>query len=193
MSACHLYVLPLVHEDIAKVGISVDPLARVRAFAARYYECFDLAGSVVIGFDRVAEARRRETQLHRQLRAWNAPPPLVDALRAGGVTEWYRGCASILRAEAERDAGRGHVVWMPALAWWKRRLLAEQPLLFEWAEHCLRDLPEDAPVPSAAWSRIVDVLDAWPALGLAVEDALPPHMARRYLTYRSGWRCGLGD
>lgn len=192
MPACHLYVLPLVHEDIAKVGISVDPLTRVRAFAARYYECFDLGRSIVIGFDRVVDARRRETQLHRQLRPWNAPPPLVDALRAGGVTEWYRGCASILQAEAERDAGRGHPVWMPALDWWKQRLLDERPLLYEWAEQCLRDVPEDDPPAPAVWSRIVDVLDAWPALGLGVEEALPPHVARRYRRHRAAWHPGLG-
>src|SRR5690606_462099 len=161
MPACHLYVLPLVHEDIAKVGISVDPLARVRAFAARYYECFDLAGSIVIGFDGVAEARRRETQLHRQLRAWNAPPPLVGALRAGGVAEGVRRCGRVPGGEAERGAVRGHLVGVPAVDWWKRRLLAEQPLLFEWSEQCLRDLPEEGAVPPLFWSLIVDALDAW--------------------------------
>ena len=66
MPACYLYVLPLLGEDIAKLGISVDPLARVRAFSRRYYECFDLERSSLVGFDSVAEARRAETALHRR-------------------------------------------------------------------------------------------------------------------------------
>src|SRR5690606_27019927 len=144
MPACYLYILPLLNEDVAKVGISVDPLARVRAFAARYYECFDLERSGLVGFDSVAEARRRETALHRQLRPWNAARPLTVPLRAGGHTEWYRGAAALLREEAEADRGRGLVVHQPAGDWWRERLLQERPLLFEWAEQYLLELSAEA-------------------------------------------------
>src|SRR5690606_33607656 len=144
MPACYLYILPLLNEDVAKVGISVDPLARVRAFATRYYECFDLERSGLVGFDSVAEARRRETALHRQLRPWNAARPLTVPLRAGGHTEWYRGAAALLREEAEADRGRGLVVHQPAGDWWRERLLQERPLLFEWAEQYLLELSAEA-------------------------------------------------
>ena len=191
MSACHLYVLPAFHEDIAKLGISVDPLARVRAFSGRYYECFDLGRSLLVGFDSVAEARRRETALHRRLRPWNAPAPLTVARLAGGGTEWYRGAWPLLLEAAAEDAARGHPAWLPAEAWWRERLRAEEERLYEWAEACLRDVCADEALAPERWSAIANVLDAWPALGLEVETALPEAMARRYRAHRDAWRSGL--
>lgn len=188
MSTCHLYLLPLLHEDIAKVGISVDPLARVRAFSSRYYECFDLERSLLLAFDSVREARRRETALHRALRAWRAPAPLTVPPRAGGGTEWYRGAWARLCDAAAADAALGHPAWLPAGDWWRARLQAEEARLFEWAEACLREVPGDAPVPPALWSRVVDVLDAWPALGLDVSHALPDAMLARYRLHRAAWQ-----
>lgn len=193
MPACHLYVLPAFGEDIAKLGISVDPLARARAFSSRYYECFDLSRSLLVGFDSVAEARRRETELHRQLRPWNAPAPLTVPRMAGGGTEWYRGAWSLLHEAAAEDASRGHAAWLPAEGWWRERLRAEEALLYEWAEASLRDACADEPLAPALWSPIADVLDAWPALGLDVEPALPEAMASRYRAYRRAWRQGLAD
>ncbi|WP_434932576.1 GIY-YIG nuclease family protein [Luteimonas sp. SDU101] len=191
MSACYLYVLPLLNEDIAKLGISVDPLSRVRAFAARYYECFDLERSSLVGFDSVAEARQRETALHRQLRAWNADRPLTVPLRAGGHTEWYRGASATLRDEVARDRERGHPVHQPAGDWWRQRLLQEQSILFEWAGQYLQAMPGDALPQSGLWPGIVDVLDAWPALGLRVDEALPESVAIAYRRYRASWRISL--
>src|SRR5690606_29571543 len=117
MPARHLYVLPLFCEDLAKIGISVDPLARVRSFSARYYEGFDLARSVVVRFEDGGDARRLETALHRRLRRWKAPAPLTVATAAGGASGWYAGwkpgaleagaawwCGS--RTGATRDAWR---------------------------------------------------------------------------------------
>ncbi len=191
MPARHLYILPLFCEDLAKIGISVDPLARVRSFSARYYEGFDLARSVVVRFEDGGDARRLETALHRRLRQWNAPAPLTVATAAGGATEWYRGAMpQVLDAVAE-EAGRGHAVWAPALDWWRERLRGEEPLLYEWAEACLREVAADEPLAPQAWTRIADVLDAWPALGLGVVHALPPAMARRYRAYRRAWCTGL--
>lgn len=193
MPACHLYVLPLFREDIVKLGISTDPLARVRAFSSRYYECFDLPRSLLVEFDSVAEARRRETALHRQLRAWNAPAPLTVAAMAGGATEWYRGAWRLLFEAASDDAARGHPAWLPAVAWWQTRLQAEQAELYEWSEACLRGVGTDDPIEPARWASIADVLDAWPALGLEVDDALPEAMATRYRAHRGAWRTGLAD
>ncbi len=191
MSACYLYVLPLQHEDILKLGISVDPLTRVRAFAPRWYECFDLARSALVGFDSVAEARRRETALHRQLRPWRGAQPLTVPTRAGGHTEWYRGAYAALQEEAQRDRARGLRVHLPALDWWQRRLQEERPLLFEWGQQCLAGVHEDGLAQSPHWPGMVDVLDAWPALGVGVEDALPDPLAAAYRRHRDAWRAGL--
>lgn len=193
MAACYLYVLPLLHEDLAKVGISVDPLARVRTFAPRYYESFDLPRSALVGFDSVREARRRETGLHRRLRQWNAVQPLTVPAVAGGRTEWYRGASAILRAELEHDRGLGLDVHLPAGDWWRRRLRQEQALLFEWCGQALYGLSPDALRTSALWSRVADVLDAWPALGLELEGLLPVEVASAYRDYRRAWNFGLGD
>lgn len=193
MPACYLYVLPLLHEDYAKVGISVDPLARVRAFAARYYECFDLERSALVGFDSVEEARHRETSLHRQLRALRAVAPLTVPLRAGGHTEWLRGASAQLREAVEDDRARGYAVYRPAGDWWRRRLLEERPLLFEWSERYLQDVPGDALPDTALWPGVVDVLDAWPAMGLRVDDALAEPVAASYLRHRRAWVASLDD
>lgn len=193
MAACYLYVLPLLHEDLAKVGISVDPLARVRAFSRRYYESFDLPRSILVGFDSVREARRRETGLHRQLRQWNAVQPLTVPAVAGGHTEWYRGASTILQAEAGQDRDRGLDVHLPAGDWWRARLRQEQGLLYEWCEQALQGVSPDALRPSVQWSVVVDMLDAWPALGLDLEDALPVEVAIAYREYRRAWRHALGD
>ena len=193
MAACYLYVLPLLHEDLAKVGISVDPLARVRAFSPRYYESFDLPRSILVGFDSVREARRRETGLHRQLRQWSAVQPLTVPAVAGGHTEWYRGASAILQAEAGQDRELGLDVHLPAGDWWRRRLRQEQPLLYEWCEQALRDVAPDALRASAPWSAVVDVLDAWPALDLDLGEALPVEVGIAYREYRRAWRHALGD
>lgn len=193
MAACYLYILPLLHEDQAKVGISVDPLARVRAFSARYYESFDLPRSVLVGFDSVREARRRETGLHRRLRQWNAVQPLTVPAVAGGHTEWYRGVTALLQAEAEQDRALGLDVHLPAGDWWRRRLRQEQALLYEWCEQALRGVSPDALRSSAQWRAVVDVLDAWPALGLDLRDALPADVESAYRDHRRAWSHNLGE
>ena len=191
MPACYLYILSLPDEDLAKVGMSVDPLARVRAFAPRYYDCFDLERSGLVGYDSVAEARRRETALHRRLRAWNATAPLTVPLRAGGHTEWFRGALSILDDEVEAERAAGHVVHRPAGEWWRQRLQQERALLYEWIEQYLHDMPAQELPGTALWKGIVDVLDAWPALGLRVDDALPDALADVYRAYRRAWSTAL--
>lgn len=191
MPACYLYILPLPNEDLAKVGISVDPLARVRAFAPRYYECFDLEHSGLVGYDSVAEARRRETALHRRLRAWNATAPLTVPLRAGGHTEWFRGALAILHDEAEADRAAGHLVHLPAGDWWRHRLRQEQAQLYEWIEQYLHDVPAQELPGTALWQGIVDVLDAWPAMGLGVDEVLPDAFQGVYRAYRRAWSAVL--
>lgn len=183
---CYLYVLPLAGEALMKVGISADPLARAAAFHTRHYEYFDLSETLLVGFDTSAEARRRETSLHRMLRTWNAAQPLTVRDRAGGHTEWFRGALPLLRDEIEQDRARGHVVHAPATAWWRDRLQQQRASVYEWGCQWLRDVPDET-TWSARWREIADPLDAWPALGLDLDDVLPPELGRWYRAYR-GYR-----
>ncbi|WP_187775642.1 GIY-YIG nuclease family protein [Luteimonas suaedae] len=187
---CYLYVLPLAGEDLLKIGIASDPLARAQAFSRRYYESFDLSRSLLVEFDSRREAQARETGLHRRLREWNAPQPITVPLRAAGRTEWYRGAYAELEAEVAADRARGHVVHQATLDWWRHRLQRERDTLYEWAAQLQRDV-EDGYGSPERMQLLADALDAWPGMGLPLHDALPPELKRWYARYRAGWRTGL--
>lgn len=187
---CYLYVLPLAGEDLLKIGIAADPLARAQAFSSRYYESFDLGRSLLVEYDSRREAQARETGLHRRLREWNAPQPITVPLRAAGHTEWYRGAWAEVETELAGDRERGHVVHLGALDWWRGRLQREREALFEWASQLQREV--EAGLASRERMRLLaDALDAWPALGVPLDQALPPELMRWYDDYRDQWRTGL--
>ncbi len=184
---CYLYVLPLAYEDILKLGISHDPLARVQAFARRYYDFFDLSRSLLVEFDSRREAQARETELHRRLRDWNAVQPITVPDPAAGKTEWYRGAYSVVREAIEQDIAIGHVIHAPALPWWKIRVNAERDRLYEWGCQMLRE-SEEVGLPSADKLRLLaDTLDAYTVLGLPLGGALPAELAQWYRRYRSAF------
>lgn len=176
MGICYLYLLPLAgHEDILKLGISHDPLARALAFARRYYEFFDLGRSVLVEYDSRKEAQARETALHRHLGDWNAVQPITVRDAAAGKTEWYRGAYDALLGEVERDQAQGHIVHRPALPWWQARLRIEREKLYEWIAWLARD--DACPLPlEERRQRLADVLDAYAQLGVSVEDAMPTQL-----------------
>ena len=171
----YLYVLPTLHEDLLKLGFSRDPLARMQALHPRFYEFFDLARAFAVQTDTVAEARALETRHARALRAHRAPVPLT-AGRAGGHTEWYRGASAPLTRVADECAAAGFALHRPLESWVRRRLDAHAPLLHDWsALLCVDELEARgaAAVASLAQRRVLDVLDAYPALGLGLERWLP--------------------
>lgn len=176
MSICYLYLLPLAgYEDILKLGISRDPLARALAFAPRYYEFFDLARSVLVEYDSRREAQARETELHRQLSDWNAVQPITVRDAAAGKTEWYRGAYDALLGEIARDQAQGHIVYRPALPWWQTRLRVEREKLYEWVVWITRD--DACPLPAyERHQRLADVLDAYACLDVPLEDAVPAEL-----------------
>lgn len=176
MGTCYLYLLPLAGcEDILKLGISHDPVARALAFTPRYYEFFDLSRAVLVEYDSRKETQVRETELHRHLRDWNAVQPMTVRDAAAGKTEWYRGAYDALIGEIERDQAQGHIVHRPALPWWQARLRVEREKLFEWTIWLTRD--DACPLPAhERRQRLADVLDAYAHLGVPLEGAVPAEL-----------------
>lgn len=170
-----LYVLPTPHEDLLKLGFSRDPLARMQALHSRFYDFFDLERGFAVQTDTVAEARALESRHGRALREHRAPMPLT-AGRAGGHTEWYRGATLKLAGVAEECAAAGFVVHRPLAAWVRQRLLLHAPLLHDWSALLRVDELEARGAESVGTltqRRVLDVLDAYPALGLDLERWLP--------------------
>lgn len=173
--AC-LYLFPCAYEDFAKLGISTDPLARLHAFSPRYYEFFDLARGWLVEADAVREARGWETRLKRRLRDHAAPAPLLVPRQGAGHTEWLRGAQPALETARAEFEAQGHVVHAGLAGWVRQRLLARRELL-DAGEHAAvaRFGPIDAwpwPVPSGPLAALRDALDAYPALGIALDGAV---------------------
>jgi hypothetical protein len=188
---CYLYVFPCAYEDLLKLGISRDPLDRIQAFSRRYFEFFDLQRGWLLETDSVREAQSHETRLRRSLRLLNAPAPLLVPGRAAGATEWYRGASALLEQAQEEFADQGYSVHRPLEDWLRTRLHARRGDLFSWAERMLSAAdgePGDAhPVgaePPLPHRMLRDALDGYAALGLSLEDALPPAVADWYARLR---------
>jgi len=104
-------------EDILKVGLSHDPVARWSAFHRRWFEAFDLDHSLLLQVDTRREAQALETALHRLLRDNNCPAPMTVRDQFGGGTEWYRGAYDGALEFAQAAARQGHVLHWPARPW----------------------------------------------------------------------------
>lgn len=164
--AC-LYVLPCAYEDLAKLGISKDPLARLQAFSPRYFEFFDLDRGWLVEADSQREARSWETRWKRSLREHAAPAPLLVPKAAAGHTEWLRGAGDAL-AQARSDfIAQGFTVHDGLGSWLRQRLHDRRERL--------------ATAEQAAVLRF-GMIDAWPADArgtplAALRDALDAHRA----------------
>lgn len=181
---CYLYVVPCAYEDLLKVGHSRDPLQRLEAFHARWYEIFDPDLAWLVELDRVREASALELVLRHGLASHNAPAPLTIRREAAGQGEWFRGASAALARERARLVAEGHLLHAPARAWLRSALLARADRLYEWTSAMLDADLLDAPVDATPASRAVrDALDAHAAFGIDVTPLVPPAVAR--------WR-GLG-
>lgn len=112
-----LYVLVTNgHEDLLKVGLTRDPLARWSAFHPRWYEAFDLHHSLLVACETRRDAQALETELHRGLAEQRCPIPMTMRSAAAGASEWYRGAYPRAWRFAEDCAARGHHVHRDANA-----------------------------------------------------------------------------
>jgi hypothetical protein len=171
----YLYVLPCVAEDLAKLGHSRDPLARMQALHPRWFEFFDLERAWAVEVDRVRDARALERAQAHALAVHRAPAPLT-ARRAHGVTEWYRGATVPLAHAAARYDAEGHRVLRPLRDWLAPRMALGGDLLHDWVallDPLALEARGAAAVASLAQRRVVDVLDGYVAFGLALDRWLP--------------------
>ena len=140
-----LYVLVAAGpEDLLKIGLTHDPLARWSSFHPRWFEAFDLQHSMLIETDSRAEAQALETGLHRALVAHHCPMPLTMRLAAGGGSEWYRGAYPAVQRRIRAQADAGHVVHWRAHDW----LAAAMQ---RWREQLLETLHAAHAVHQAGW------------------------------------------
>jgi hypothetical protein len=183
-----VYVLPCFGEDLAKIGMSRDPLDRFQTLHPRWFEFFDLDEGLLVETDSVREARAIELQLGHAHALHSAPAPLTVSPAAGGHTEWFRGLAGEVQHLADLQRKRGHTVHRPLRAWLRRALEQRGPLLFHWSAAMLATI-EDARQAErqAAWDLLPGERAAAPSapsrLERALRDALdafaaldlPPH------------------
>lgn len=171
---CFLYVLALVGpEDVLKVGLTNNPLARWSAFHSRWFEVFDLDHSLLVETETRADAQALETMLHRQLVDHQCPVPLTMRMAAGGVTEWYRGAYSAARGfvlERERMGHRIHLQARPRLGAAMASVREKIPSLVQQAfeEHCSGFLSPPQ------LNSVRDMLDAQRAFDIDMDELIPP-------------------
>jgi hypothetical protein len=159
-------------EDLLKVGMSRDPLARWSSFHPRWFEAFDLDRSLLVETETRTDAQALETRLHRLLRAHRCPVPMTMRTQAGGANEWYRGAAAAARGFVDELQSRGHVVHRAARPWLAAAMRLRQDALVglihqAHAEHCAGWLS------AAQRASLRDLLDAHRALDPGVETAWP--------------------
>lgn len=173
-----VYIAPCVGEDILKLGFSRDPLQRLQSLHPRFHEFFDLDAGWLVQTDSVREARDLELALRAPLRSLNAPSPLLVVRAAAGHTEWFRGALPALAAATDALAVLGHEVHRPMRGWLQRRLEQRGDALFQWSEQMLQAIEHAGHVGNHDDRRrlqrqLRDTLDAWPALGLPLDQRVP--------------------
>jgi len=104
-------------EDLLKIGLTHDPLARWSAFHPRWFEAFDLEHSLLVETETRADAQALETAMHRHFIEHHSPPPMTMRLAAGGRTEWYRGAHAGVSRYLDALAAKGYVVHRGARSW----------------------------------------------------------------------------
>ena len=188
-----VYVLPCFGEDLLKLGMSRDPLARFQSLHPRWFDFFDIDAARLVETDSVREARAIETRLRKALRLHNAPAPLLVSSAAGGHTEWFRGALDILARETDALETAGLRMHRPARAWLRDALAARGGLLFHWSADMLEAIDPDfaSPLssrePTGLERTLRDALDAYDALALEPDPLVPPAVLRWWREARR-WR-----
>lgn len=182
--AAFLYLFPCAYEDLVKLGISTDPLGRIRNFSPRYFEFFDLDRAVLVETDDRREAQAWETALKRELRLLNAPAPLLVPGHAAGHTEWFRGGYGDILTRMQWLGQQGHVLHSPARTWLRSALARESDRLHDWACAMWQGIQDsDGEVRAGLERTLRDACDAQRAMELPLSEHLPEDVWRWYRPY----------
>jgi hypothetical protein len=181
-----VYVVPARFEEILKIGFSREPVRRIRSFHARYFEYFDLDLGFVITLNDEKDARRVERLLARQFAVHRTHAPLVIEQAPGGHTEWYRRAYALALEASTRivvEGGYPPLIFATTLI--RERLLREREHLFEHAT-ALVDLVDalgaEDPQALKLAAAFGDVLDAFMAFDIPVDEYLPDDFKNRFAT-----------
>lgn len=183
----YVYVLPSLGEDLTKVGFTQDPIQRFRHFHPRFFALFDLERGLLVETGRLRDARRLERLLIERWPEHRAAAPLLVSEAAGGHTEWFRGIGEAVGVFVQRNAERyGYTVHAPLSGWLRARFSERADQLYEWSLRLLEMIEwQAANVPPVArdprYARaLVDTLDACRAVGMPLDDLLPPAVLAWY-------------
>jgi len=180
-----VYVLPCRDRDLLKLGFSRQPLERFQTLHPRYFEFFDLERGLLIETDRVGDARRVERTLITAHANQRADAPHEVQRSAAGHTEWFAGIHSsaVERAHTLCSA-TGFMLHSPVRDWLRSELAMRIDLLFDWSDRLFDAIEYErfnagaAPGGSASERVLRDVLDAFIALDLSVQAAVPERVFR---------------
>ena len=175
MPVAYIYLLPCAGaEDLAKIGMTVDPLGRWSAFSARWFEAFDLERALLVEAADRRDARRREARLHRAFAPQRCPMPLHLRAQFGGASEWFRGAYDHARAQLQRWCATGEVGPVdpgPLLA---ARMAEQAQRLHELLEQAYADACAGMLAPTQR-RALRDLLAAHRHFDPGIEATLPPH------------------
>lgn len=177
---CFAYVFPCQWEDHCKIGFSHDPLARIAALHARWFDFFDLEAGLLVEAESQRDARDLELELRAGLGEHRAPAPLAIRAQAGGHTEWFRGIAALACDRVSALAVRGYRTH-PLRAWLRAALAARRDLLHDWSLAQLSIDELDGRAGATPAQRMLrDLFDAHDALQVPVDGYLPASVQRWY-------------
>lgn len=176
-----LYLFPCAYEDLVKLGISRDPLGRIRSFSPRYFEFFDLDRAVLVETDERRDVQEWETALKRELRLLNAPAPLLVPGQAAGRTEWFRGGYGEIVTRMQALEQQGHILHAPARDWLRHALARESDRLHDWASAMWQGIQDsEGEVRLSLQRTLRDACDAQRAMDLPLAELLPEQVRHWY-------------
>ena len=173
-------------EDILKVGLSHDPVARWSAFHRRWFEAFDLDHSLLLQVDTRREAQALETALHRLLRDNNCPAPMTVRDQFGGGTEWYRGAYDGALEFAQAAARQGHVLHWPARPWFAHAMQGRAEILAGLIDQAMRDIASGA-MSRAQYDALIDLIDAHRAFDEDIPERFSTELTRLRQLRAEAW------
>jgi len=159
-------------EDLLKVGLTRDPLARWSALHPRWYEAFDLPHSLLVACESRADAQALETRLHRELVEHACPMPLSMRSAAGGFTEWYRGAYPRAKRFVDACETLGHGVVRDASGHIAPAMIEASSRLEELLRFAHREAL-DGMLGAAQRRALVDLVDGHRMFDPDLEQRLP--------------------